>query len=150
MPEGAGVRRSATDCNQLIMPFAAPTLSSAMGDFRRLEAWQKSRELALDLNRLLRPGSLRANPGLRAQILRAADSIPANLAEGCAKNSRAELARFAETAYGSSKEILNYLILCRDRDAISQQDFDDLFARADRVARLCFGLQRMARDEQRW
>ena len=116
-----------------------------MGDFRRLEAWQKSRELALDLNRLLTAGSLKAHPGMRAQILRAADSIPSNLAEGCAKHSRLELARFAETAYASAKEILSHLILCRDREAISQRDFDDLFARTDHVARLCFGLQRMGR-----
>ena len=118
-----------------------------MGDFRRLEAWQKSRELAADLNRLLPVGSLRAHPGMRSQILRAADSIPSNLAEGCAKNSRFELARFAETAYASAKELLNHLILCHDRGAIGTQEFDDLVTRTDRVARLCFGLQRMGRRQ---
>ena len=116
-----------------------------MGDFRRLEAWQKSRELALDLNRIMPNGSMKAYPGMRAQILRAADSIPSNLAEGCAKNSRPELARFAETAYASAKELLSHLILCRDRGALSEHDFDDLSARTDHVARLCFGLQRMSR-----
>ena len=116
-----------------------------MGDFRRLEAWQKSRELAADLNRLLPVGSLKAHPGMRSQILRAADSIPSNLAEGCAKNSRMELARFAETAYASAKELLNHLILCHDRGALSTEEFDDLIARTDRVARLCYGLQRMGR-----
>ncbi|CAN5901382.1 four helix bundle protein [soil metagenome] len=118
-----------------------------MGDFRRLEAWQKSRELTADLNRLLPSGSLRSHPGMRAQILRAADSIPSNLAEGCAKNSRSELARFAETAYASAKELLSHLILCRDRGALSECDFDDLLARTDHVARLCFGLQRMGRKK---
>ena len=61
------------------------------------------------------------------------------------KQSRAELARFAEMAYASAKEIFSQLILCRDRTAISQITFDDLFACADRVARLCFGLQRVGR-----
>jgi four helix bundle protein len=116
-----------------------------MGDFRRLEAWQQARELARDLNRLFTVGSLKAHPGMRAQILRAADSIPTNLAEGCAKNSRPELARFAEIAYASAKEILSHLILCRDRDAISEHDFELLCARVDHVARLCFGLQRKGR-----
>ena len=119
-----------------------------MGDFRRLEAWQKSRELALDLNHLFVPARLRSFPGMRAQILRAADSIPANLAEGCAKRSREELAKYAETAYASAKEIQSHLILCRDREAITQHDFETLFARTDRVARLCFGLQRMGRAER--
>ena len=117
-----------------------------MGDFTRLEAWQKSRELATALNRLLVAGSLRAHPGMRAQILRAADSIPSNLAEGCAKQSRVELARFAEMAYASAKELLSHLIPCKDREAISQRDFDDLAAKTDHVARLCFGLQRMGRN----
>lgn len=116
-----------------------------MGDFRRLEAWQRSRELAADLNRLLPVGTLKDNPGMRSQILRAADSIPSNLAEGCAKNSRLELARFAESAYASAKELLNHLILCHDRGAIPSREFEDLIARTDRVARLCFGLQRMGR-----
>src|SRR3954451_12806443 len=116
-----------------------------MGDFRRLEAWQKSRELAADLNRLLPVGSLKSHPGMRSQILRAADSIPSNLAEGCAKDSRLELARFAESAYASSKELLNHLILCHDREAIPSREFHDLVVRTDRVARLCFGLQRMGR-----
>jgi four helix bundle protein len=108
-----------------------------MGDFRRLEAWQKSRELAADLNRLLPAGSLRAYPGMRSQILRAADSIPSNLAKDCAKNSRSELARFAETAYASAKEVLSHLILCRDRKALPARDIRDLIERIDHVARLC-------------
>lgn len=118
-----------------------------MGDFRRLQAWQKSRELASDLNRLLPVGALKAHPGMRAQILRAADSIPSNLAEECAKSSRPELGRFAEMAYASAKELLSHLILCRDRAAILPDDFDVLFARADHVGRLCFGLQRMGRNK---
>ena len=116
-----------------------------MGDFRRLEAWQKSRELAADLNRLLPPGTLRAYPGMRSQVLRAADSIPSNLAEGCAKNSRSELARFAETAYASAKEVHSHLMLCRDRKALPERELTELIARTDHVARLCYGLQRMSR-----
>ena len=129
----------------MMTPSRVVVICWSMGDFRHLEAWQQSRTLALDLNRVLTAGALRAHPGMRSQILRAADSIPSNLAEGCAKQSRAELARFAETAYASAKEILSHLMLCRDRDAISQDAFDDLFARTDHVARLCFGLQRMGR-----
>lgn len=131
----------------MVTPGSFAIVRWCMGDFRQLEAWQQARILALDLNRALTSGSLKAYPGMRSQILRAADSIPSNLAEGCGRQSRAELARFAETAYASAKEILSHLILCRDRDAITQATFDDLFARTDHVARLCFGLQRMSRKK---
>ena len=85
---------------------------------------------------------------MRSQVLRAADSIPSNLAEGCAKNSRFELARFAETAYASAKEVLSHLMLCGDRKVLPDSDLRDLIERTDHVARLCYGLQRMNRKKE--
>jgi four helix bundle protein len=114
-----------------------------MGDFRRLTAWQKANELARDIH-IAFPGR-RGNeyPGLRSQILRAAASIPANLAEGCAKRSRRELARFAEMAYASAKEVEAHLILARDVNILQPQEFDVLASKTDDVARLCYGLTRV-------
>ena len=116
-----------------------------MGNFKHLKAWQQARELSLELHQLLKTRRMSDQPGMRAQMLRAADSIPSNLAEGCAKDSTRELGRFAETAYASTKELESHLILCRDRDALTQAEFENLSTRADHVARLCFGLMRRAR-----
>ena|SRR2546430_4473080 len=113
-----------------------------MGDFRRLVAWQESNALARDLHAALDVRRRNAYPGLRDQILRAAGSISDNLAEGCAKRSRGELARYADMAYAAVKEVESQLERGRSTRAFSEQQFSDFATRLDRIARLCYGLSR--------
>ncbi len=83
------------------------------------------------------------SPGLRAQILRAVNSIADNLAEGCAKRSPRELPRYADMAYASSKEVENDLIRARGLEMIGRTVFEDLMRKGDEVSRLCYGIARM-------
>lgn len=117
-----------------------------MGDFRKLLAWQKAHALTLAVHGAFRGRSTRQAPGLRSQILRAVSSIPDNLAEGCAKSSRRELARYADTAYGSAKEVMNQLIRARDLGILPRALAEDLMAQCDEVCRLCFALSRVPPD----
>ncbi len=110
-----------------------------MGDFRQLIAWQQANALANDLHAALTTRRGERYPGLRSQLLRAAASVPANLAEGCAKRSRLELGRFADIAYGSAKEVESHLERARGTRTISEGQYADFSARVDRVAKLCFG-----------
>src|SRR5207249_3522861 len=73
-------------------------LGGHMGDFRKLTAWQKGHAFSMAVHAAFVGRKANKAPGLRAQILRAADSIPDNLAEGCAKRSRRELAKYADTS----------------------------------------------------
>ena len=114
-----------------------------MGDFKRLVAWQQAQELGRDLHLAFKSRNARDYPGLRTQILRAAESIHSNLAEGCAKRSRRELARFAEIAYASAKEVESHLIFARNVEILAAQSSEDLTRKADHVARLCYGLTRV-------
>ncbi len=111
-----------------------------MGDFRRLIAWQKANAYALAVHAAFRNVRTRASPGLRGQILRAVSSIADNLAEGCAKRSRRELARYADMAYASAKEVENDLIRARGLGMIGRVVFEDLMRQGDEVSRLCYGL----------
>jgi four helix bundle protein len=60
---------------------------------------------------------------LTSQIQRATVSIPANIAEGCGKDSDAELKRYFLIAMGSSSELDYLLLLARDLDYLP----DDLY-----------------------
>ena len=115
---------------------------ASMGDFRKLVAWQKSHAYALAVHAAFKGRRANASPGLRAQILRAVNSIGDNLAEGCAKRSRRELARYADDAYASAKEVENDLIKARDLGILGRVTSEDLARQGDEVSRLCFGLAR--------
>ena len=111
-----------------------------MGDFKKLIAWQEGNSLATDLQKAFDLRRSRRYPGIRSQILRAAGAVPDNLAEGCAKRSRLELARCASQSYTEAKEVLSQLERARDTGVITDAEYHALFKRADRVAKLCFGL----------
>jgi four helix bundle protein len=113
-----------------------------MGDFKHLIAWQKAHAFGLAVHAAFKGREAHFSPGFRAQILRAVNSIADNLAEGCAKRSRRELARYADDAYASSKEVENDLIRARDLAMLERSLAEDLLRQGDEVSRLCFGLAR--------
>ena len=125
----------------------APRAPSVLGmrDFRKLIAWQKAHALAVAAHGVLKDGDVRSLPGLRAQLLRAAASVPANLAEGCGKRSEAEFARFIDIAIGSTREVENHLLMARDLGCLHADAADRLIRDADEVARILFGLAKALR-----
>jgi len=81
-----------------------------MKDFRSLKVWEKAHALTLMIYKSTEDFPKQELYALTNQIQRAAVSIPANMAEGCGKDSDAELKRYFSIAMGSSSE-LEYLIL---------------------------------------
>ena len=57
--------------------------------------------------------------GLYSQLSRAVVSIPSNIAEGCAKNSQKDFARFLKISLGSSFEVETQIIICKKLSYIS-------------------------------
>jgi four helix bundle protein len=114
-----------------------------MGDFRKLIAWQKAHAFAIAVHKAFLGRRANVSSGLRAQILHAVNSIPDNLAEGCAKKTRREMVPFAESAYSSTKEVENDLIKSRDLGILPLHVWEELSTQADEVARLCFSLTRV-------
>ncbi len=58
-----------------------------------------------------------------SQIRRASVSISSNLAEGSAKQSLKDQARFTEISFGSLMEILNQIILSFELKFIKEKDY---------------------------
>ena len=114
-----------------------------MGDFKRLVAWQKANAFALAVHAAFKGTRVHVSPGLRAQILRAVNSIGDNFAEGCSKRSPRALASSADCAYSESKEVENQLIKSRGLRILDRHEFEDLITQCDEVSRLWFGLSRM-------
>ena len=111
-----------------------------MSDFKSLEVWQVAHELTLATFRIFRP--LRSDDGqiIRRQLLRAAISIPANIAEGSGKQSDPEFTRFLRISMGSTSEPEYHLILAVDLELIKREDGEVLIARAVQVQKMLSGL----------
>src|SRR5215470_15663311 len=90
------------------------TERGAARTFRDLLVWQKAHAFVLAVYRFTDSFPDREKFGLSHQMRRAAVSIPANIAEGFGKRSRAEKARFLNIAEGSLEECRYYLILTED------------------------------------
>jgi four helix bundle protein len=85
-----------------------------MKDFRSLKVWEKAHALTLAIYKSTEQFPKAELYSLTNQIQRAAVSIPANIAEGCGKDSDAELKRYFSIAMGSSSELEYLLLLARD------------------------------------
>ena len=82
--------------------------------FGDLIVWQKAHQFVLGVYRFTESFPKHEMYGLRAQLRRAAVSIPANIAEGFKKRGRADKARFMNIGEGSTEECRYYLILSTD------------------------------------
>jgi four helix bundle protein len=65
-----------------------------MRNFQDLLIWQKGHQLTLKIYNITKTFPKEEVYGLTSQMRRASSSIPTNMAEGCGRNSNAELQRF--------------------------------------------------------
>jgi four helix bundle protein len=85
-----------------------------MGDFRKLEVWQRARRLAASVYRQTALLPTTERYGLTSQMRRATVSVAANVAEGCGRKGDIELRRFLRISLGSLAELECELVLAED------------------------------------
>lgn len=99
-----------------------------MKDFRTLKVWEKSHAIALAIYKATQSFPKSELYGITSQIQRAAVSVPTNIAEGCGKDSDAELGRFFKIAMGSSSELEYLLLLSHDLGYLANEPYNELQA----------------------
>ncbi|HNQ74657.1 MAG TPA: four helix bundle protein [Verrucomicrobiota bacterium] len=101
--------------------------------FEQLIVWQKAHQLVLAARRFTGNFPRKGTCGPTSQLRRAVVAIPANIAAGVKKRSRADNARFLNLAQGSLEEGRCSLILARD---LNCDDTTGLVARFAEVGKL--------------
>lgn len=98
------------------------TGAERLGTFEELKCWQAARELRIFISKEI-VGRL---PGyekfrLADQVIRAARSVSANIAEGYGRFHYRDNAKFCSNARGSCWEVLDHLLLAGDENFISEE-----------------------------
>jgi four helix bundle protein len=99
-----------------------------MQDFRNIKAWQKAYKLTREIYEATKSFPPDEVYGLTSQLRRAALSIISNIAEGCARSTDADFARFLDMAVGSASEVECQLLLAHDLGYISEEKSGQLQA----------------------
>ena len=81
--------------------------------YKEFVVWQKAMELVDEIYIIARQMPPYEQYILVAQILRAAISVPSNIAEGWSRNHKAEFIRFLGIAYASSAEVETQIIIAK-------------------------------------
>ena len=88
--------------------------------------WERSHQLVLDIYKISLAFPKAEIYGLTNQIRRSAISIPANIAEGCGRDSQAELLRFFKIAMGSASELEYEILLARDLNWMDETIYSNI------------------------
>ncbi|MFB3922372.1 MAG: four helix bundle protein [Terriglobia bacterium] len=107
-----------------------------MQDFKKLKVWEKGHALTLAIYKATIKFPKEELYGLTSQIRRSGASIPANIAEGCGRGGKAEMARFLQVAMGSASELEYHVLLAHDLALINDDEYNKLTAGAVEVKRM--------------
>lgn len=107
--------------------------------FEDIKAWQAARDLVSAVYQVSGRGKFEKDFGLRDQIRRASVSVMSNIAEGFERCSDREFHRFLYIAKGSAGEVRSQLFVALDLGYVTSDEFDDLRARSEEVAKALSG-----------
>jgi len=90
-------------------------------NFREYKVWQDAITYASNVYKVTNEMPWFEKKGLCDQLQRAAVSISSNIAEGAAKPTDADFARFLDTALGSAYEVETQLLISKNIGYISEE-----------------------------
>ena len=97
-----------------------------MQNYKDLKVWEKAHQFTLMVYEASKHFPKEELYGLTNQLRRSAYSIPANIVEGCGKNTKADFANFLNIALGSANESEYFILLTKDLAYINTEKFETL------------------------
>ena len=110
--------------------------------FRNLQAWQRSKALAVAIYRLTDSAPFARDFALRDQMRRAAISVCSNLAEGDARQTNKECIQFFFIAKGSLAELSAQLDIAQEVHALDHIAIMKLLEECEEIAAMIRGLSK--------
>jgi four helix bundle protein len=98
-----------------------------MQNYKDLRVWVKAHEFTMKVYEVSKQFPREEIYSLTNQLRRAASSVPANIAEGCGRQTSGDLARHLNIALGSANEAEYFLILAKDLNYLNEENYNVLF-----------------------
>lgn len=119
--------------------------------YRDLKVWQKAMDLVVECYQVSNQFPKIERFGLSSQLQRAAVSIPANIAEGRARQHTKEFLQHLNIAYGSLAELETHIQIAERLNYLDSDSIGQLLGKTSEVGRMINGLRRslakkLARD----
>ena len=102
---------------------------ATISKFEELEIWQLARTQTCDFDKIIMRTALAKDFALRNQMNSYSGSVMDNIAEGFERSGTNEFKNFQIIAKGSNGEFRSQLYRCLDRKYISEEEFDELYAK---------------------
>lgn len=116
--------------------------------FEKLEVWQNSRNFILEIYKLTAKFPSNELIGIISQIKRSATSIATNIAEGTSRNTNKDKAHFLTISYSSAMETLNHLILSKDLNYISENEYIESHEKLEKICNQLNNLKKYYLSQQ--
>jgi len=113
-----------------------------MFKFEKLDVWQKAIDFADLVYSTTKSFPSDERFGLTNQMRRAAVSVSSNIAEGSARVSEADFARFVEIATGSLFEVVSEATIAKRQQFLDQSSFAAIYNAAEEQGKMLSGLRR--------
>ena len=115
--------------------------------YERLDVYQKSYQLALELHKLTLAFPQLEQYELASQLRRSSKSIPANIAEGMGKqDTPADVRRFIKMSLGSCDETRVWLKFSKDLGYLTDTQHQQLEGRYQEIGRMLQGVIKRYQD----
>ena len=117
-------------------------------NFRNYKVWQDAVAYATEIYKLTNEMPWFEKKGLCDQLQRAAGAIWSNIAEGAAKPSDLEFAKFLDTALGSAFEVETQLTIANNVSYVNNELFNQLLTALFEIEKQLNGLIHSLRSNE--
>jgi four helix bundle protein len=121
-----------------------------MRNYKNYEVWTESHELVKFIYKQITP-NLPPNEKyeLVSQMKRAAYSIPFNIVEGCGRYSDKDFSHFLDMSLGSAHELEYCILLVKDLDFLSVEQFKLLNRKVNAIKAMLINLIKSIREPKK-
>ncbi|MBA7511054.1 hypothetical protein ES705_03044 [subsurface metagenome] len=111
-----------------------------MSDYKKLKVWEDAHKFTVDIYNITKKFPDDEKYGLTSQIRRSSSSIPTNIVEGCGQLDNGDLIRFLGIAKGSAFETEYQILLAKDLNYITNEEYKFLTAKIQSIICMLTGL----------